>query len=540
MRRKNIRTVFIVVIGWLFASIAAVGADWLTDGGNPQRTAWQQDEKILTTANARNMKLLWKVKTDNQPREMHSLLPVLIAGRVATDAGPKEIGVVTGVSDNIYGIDVEKGELLWKKRFEYTAGPIPRGGGTLCPGGITATPVIGPTNTPGKYTIYAASWDGTLHQLNIADGTDVSPPSKFIPPNGKPYALNLWNNVIYTHTAQGCGGNPNVVYAYDLATHRVSVYAPAGGGMWGRTGPAIDSTGALYAGTGDGLYDPDNHVYGQAWIAVKLDPQTKELKLRDHYAPTNAEWLFKRDLDLNVTPAIFTYRGRELWVSSSKECRIWLLDTKNFGGEDQRTPLYRTPLLCNEEANFARAGAWGAMASWEDARGTRWVLMPFWGSKHPQYKYPVEHGPITNGAIAAFRVEEKGAKFELAPAWVSRDMFMAEPPVVANGIVFAYGSGENTEQRWPEPAPGEPNPVFSNPRSPVDGSELPISGQSQRRIAASTHAVLYALDGQTGRELWSSGNQIASWNHWGGLSVANGRVYIGTYDGVVYCFGLTE
>jgi len=106
--------------------------------------------------------------------------------------------------------------------------------------------------------------------------------------------------------------------------------------------------------------------------------------------------------------------------------------------------------------------------------------------------------------------------------------------------VFGYGSGENAEQRWPEPSPGEAATDFPNPRNPVDGSELPVSGQSQHRIALSTHAVLYALDGQTGKELWSSGDQIASWNHFSGLSVANGRVYIGTYDGMVYCFGLNK
>jgi outer membrane protein assembly factor BamB len=533
------RRLLSVVVALFVGSLVALSADWLTDGGNPQRTAWQKDEKTLSIANVKNMKLLWKVKTDNVPREMHSMLPTLVASRVITSTGPKEIAVVTGVSDNIYAIDVNKGDILWKKHFEYTTGEIPRGAGTLCPGGITATPVIGPTSTPGKYTIYAASWDGMLHQLNVADGTDVAPPSKFMPGNGKPYALNLWDNVIYTHTAQNCGGNPNVIYAYDLASHRVSTYAPAGGGMWGRTGPPIDSTGVVYAGTGDGLYDPDNHIYGQSWIAVKMDPQTKELRLKDHYAPTNAEWLYKRDLDFNVTPAIFTYKGRELWVSSSKECRIWLLDTKYFGGEDHRTPLDRTPLLCNEEVNFT-AGVWGSMASWEDGAGTRWVLTPFWGPKHPQYKYPIENGPVTNGAVAAFKVVQTGNKFALRPAWVSRDMKMAEPPVVANGIVFGYGSGENTEQRWVEPPPGVANPTFPNPRNPVDGSELPVSAQSQRRIAASTHAVLYALDGQTGKELWSSGNQITSWNHWSGLSVANGHVYIGTYDGNVYCFGLAR
>ena len=80
-----------------------------------------------------------------------------------------------------------------------------------------------------------------LHQLNVADGEEIAPPSKFMPPNGKPYALNLFNNIIYTHTAQGCGGNPNVAYAYDLATKKVGTWGPAGGGMWGRTGPAISA-----------------------------------------------------------------------------------------------------------------------------------------------------------------------------------------------------------------------------------------------------------------------------------------------------------
>jgi outer membrane protein assembly factor BamB len=61
---------------------------------------------------------------------------------------------------------------------------------------------------------------------------------------------------------------------------------------------------------------------------------------------------------------------------------------------------------------------------------------------------------------------------------------------------------------------------------------------SPERIKNSTHAVLYALDGETGQELYSSGDQIASFVHFGGLTVANGRVYLGTYDSVLYCFGL--
>ena len=49
---------------------------------------------------------------------------------------------------------------------------------------------------------------------------------------------------------------------------------------------------------------------------------------------------------------------------------------------------------------------------------------------------------------------------------------------------------------------------------------------------------MYALDGRTGKELWSSGDQITSWNHFSGLTVANGRAYVATFDGTLYCFGI--
>ena len=87
--------------------------------------------------------------------------------------------------------------------------------------------------------------------------------------------------------------------------------------------------------------------------------------------------------------------------------------------------------------------------------------------------------------------------------------------MIANGVVFAYGSGEGTDQAVPA---------------------LGLTNTIAERIPASTHATLYALDARTGKELWSSGDQIKSWNHWSGLSVANGRVYLSTSD-EIYCIG---
>src|SRR6516165_5412325 len=95
-------------------SIVTWGADWLTDGYDTKRTAWQRDEKIFSAASIKNMKLLWKLKLDNEPRQMHSLFPPLIIGKLNTRNGPREILIEAGVSDNLYAIDVERGEVIWK------------------------------------------------------------------------------------------------------------------------------------------------------------------------------------------------------------------------------------------------------------------------------------------------------------------------------------------------------------------------------------------------------------------------------------------
>lgn len=509
---RSFFTVFALISGCL----AAFGADWVTDGGSTKRDAWQRDETTLTKGNVSGIKLLWKLKLDNEPREMHSLFPPLIAGTVKTSAGQKEIAIEAGSSDNLYGIDVATGTVLWSKHFPYKSDkPQLPGRGPLCPGGLAATPVLGPDSPDSARTVYAASSDGMLHQLNIADGDEVVQATPFLPPNAKAYALNLFEGYIYSMTAQGCGGNTNEVWGINLATKAVSDFNPGGGGgLWGRTGPAIGSDGTVYAPTGDGPFNPDEHIYSESLIAVT----PKDLKLKDYYAPSNAAFLWKRDLDMEVTPAIFDYKGRELLTTSSKECRVFLLDSKSLGGPDHRTPLYRTPLICNEEVNFAGAGVWGSMASWQDADGTRWVLTPFWGPVHPDFKVPVSYGAVQHGAIVAFKVVDDNGKTILQPAWMSRDMDLAEPPVIANGVVYAYGSGENTIQ--------------------ATVAEGLSANTSAKRIANSTHAIIYALDGETGKELWSSGNQIQTFAHFSGLSVANGRIYLGTFDSTLYSFGL--
>ena len=225
----------LLALAVLASWVPLVASDYLTEGNDPGRTGWMKDEKVFTLANVKDMKLLWKVKLDSQPREMHNLFSPLIAERVTTARGAREVAIVAGISDDLFGIDVASGELLWKKRYESTFAPTDKTVyHTLCLGGQTAMPAMEQVS-PGKYTIYAIAWDGRLHQINAADGSDVAPPDKFLPPNGKPYALNVVNGVVYTATAQGCGGIPNALYSYHLATRKASTFHP---GRRRHVGPA--------------------------------------------------------------------------------------------------------------------------------------------------------------------------------------------------------------------------------------------------------------------------------------------------------------
>jgi outer membrane protein assembly factor BamB len=501
--------------------------DWTTDGGDIQRTGWNKQETTLTPANVRNLKLIWTVETDNEPRALHALMPVLVVGRLDTSGGTREVAFVSGISDNLYAIDVATREILWKRHWDYREVPGGRQGGGggagtveprrlnfLRPGGSSDTPVIGPADAQGRRPLYFVTGDGLLHTLNAATGEDLQPPYMFHA--GKGWSLNLVGNVLWMQNTYA--GISVAAVRLDDPTHKVMTYFSGSGGAWGRRGVTVDSTGIAWTTTGDGIYNPTANPpnYGNSVIGVHIVGD--QLLLKDYFTPRNWEWLRKRDLDPNNTPTIFTYRGRELIAASGKECRVYLLDPKSPGGADHQTPLYQTPLFCNEEVDFQDQGSWGALSNWVDGNGTQWVLAPFWGPVHSQFKAPIMNTPpAKEGGVAAFKVEDVGGKTELTPAWVSRDMHRGEPVIVANGMVFGYGSGDETKQAWPD---------------------IGLTFDSSVRAAKAKIATIYVLDAQTGRELWNSGSAIRTFNHFSGITVANGRVYLSDYDGRVYCFGL--
>jgi outer membrane protein assembly factor BamB len=513
--QKFSRSVLAIAISCSVVSAAS----WLTFGGDAQRSGWAKEETSITKDTVKNLQLDWKLKLDNEPKELNALTTPVVINPVYTNRGSFEYVIVGGSSDNIFAIDADTGKLAWQKHFTNDA-PAPTGythDDYFCPNALNDTPVIGSDDPVGP-TVFVISIDGKLHALNVVNGEDRRAPRQFVPAYSKNWSLNLAGAVIYTTISQNCNKAKNGVAAMDLRNpDKPAAFFQSdefGGGVWGRGGASIGSTGMVYAETGDGPVDPNAGKYADTFLGLS----GKELKPLDYYMPANASYLTRKDLDMgNSTPVVFPYKGRELLVGSGKEGTLFLLDTKSLGGETHRKPLFEARFL-NEGDDIAGRGFWGAFATWQDPKGTRWVYAPAWGPLHSKAQsFPVTNGATPNGSIMAFKVEDKDGQPALVPAWISHDMMVPEPPLVMNGVVLAISSGEYTRQ------------VKEN-------GQLYTAAE---RIANSTgNATLYAFDAETGKELYSSGKTIPSFTHLGGLAVADGRVFLTTHDSTVWAFGL--
>jgi outer membrane protein assembly factor BamB len=490
--------------------------EWLTSSGDAARDAWQRFPSKITPRNAAKMQLLWKVKVDNKPMGMQSFREPLIVSGVKTADGVRTLAILAGAANDIYAIDAEKGTVVWQTKLKWASEkPLEagEGNGFICTNALSATPVVSPIDAPVRH-LYVLASDGYLHIMDLTTGDEGDAAIQVLPmPYGKPYGLNLINNVIYTVTGQGCGGVPNALYALNLENKKLTVSSPPQAGIWGTAGSAVGSDGTIYFESGDGPYDPSSGKLATSVQAFTFS--NDQLSLKDYYTPSNHSWLTRRDLDMNDTPVLFPYRGRDVLVASGKEGRYILLDSKSLGGPDHLTPLFRSALLSNKNVNFQTEGTWGSLASWEGKDGTRWVLGSTGGDA--AVKFPKSYGPTPHGGIIALKLKEKDGKPELDPAWLSRDMITSEPPVIVNGVVFVLAAGEFT---------GQANDAVGGLFTAAD------------RIQRSVPAKLYALDAITGKELYSSGNQVTSFLHQAGLSVADDKVIFGTFDGTIYCFGL--
>jgi len=547
------------------APVAPPTREWLTWQSDPERTGWARAEKSLGKENVAGLGLLWKAQLDAVPTRVNgysTLTDPLVVENVRTAQGAKTVVFTASGENNVYAIDAESGSVLWQRKFPNTLKPpMPASGN--CPNNLNATPVVDKPNS----ILYVLTNEGRLRALGLGDGEDRMTPVEFTEPYSRNWSLNLVDGWIYTSTSRGCAGAMSVITAVDVSkpSHPVARFYPSTGkasGPWGRGGIVRLPTGVI-AQTADGAYDPASGRFGNTMVGL-----TKDLRLTDSYTPANWDYLNRKDFDLGASsPTVFSFDKWTLVATASKEGVIYLLDATNLGGADHMTPLYVSPRYGNDALTFGYNGVWGSLSTWVDDKGERWLLVPMMGppAKETAVLFKGTNGKVVNGSVMAFRVKKQNGKPVLDPVWMSNDLDLPGMPVMANGVVYVLATGDRARDAFRPNfgggAPGAPGAPprrrlgFGGPENQVNPGEPGadrdaawLTSQNEpggqtpgRRFTGGidlTHAVLLALDAETGKELYSSKDQVDSWNHYGGMALAGGRLYVSTYDARVYAFGL--
>ena len=371
-----------------------LSADVLTYHNDNTRAGANTAETTLTPANV-NAGSFGKVgflavdgKVDAQPLVKRG---VTIPGQ-----GVHDVVYVATENDSVYAFDAVTGATLWH------AGPsslIP--GETPVPAtdvnctqveptiGITSTPVIDPTTN----TIYvvamskavadgAATYYQRIHALDLGTGLAKVAPraidrSISVPgagPGGdgsrvyfdpKMYkersALTLSNGVVYTGWSSHCDipeytGWVMGFRASDLGLVSVLNVNPngtpaaanttgsSGASFWSAGGGfAVDAAGSLYNITSNGPFDPSVGDYGDSYLKLDTGGGTA-LTVADYFAPSNQQELADKDLSLGASgvvllPDVVDASGatRHLMVGSGKDGNIYLVDRDDLGGYSTTT-----------------------------------------------------------------------------------------------------------------------------------------------------------------------------------------------------------
>jgi outer membrane protein assembly factor BamB len=478
-----------------------------------------------------------------------------VDGNLITYLGFKEMLVFGGSSGKIFSVDADLNKLLWEAHLAYQSSTPQSAVSTLaCPGGMTAPvvmpgsssasmhfasgvrraiiparpPALGPRDRPMTVVppfdprvtplsattvshlaiFYAISSDGELHLLNSYTGEDLIAPLKFVPPNSKITSLNLWETTLYATTADDCNGQANALYSLDFLRPDKYVWSftTNGSGFSGIGGTAIGRDGTVYVQVASG----SNSATGPLQDTV-LALTSKDLRVKDYFTPSGKPDRRKNVDSAGITPTVLSWKGKEFVAAADSNGRLYLLDSTMLGGADHHTPVSQTDPLVDRKNKKEWYGFHGTFTTWLDVdTETRWLYAPYWGA------LTRSDGDAETGRLLAFKIAESSTQPTLDQVWVSPGIRTPGPAVVANGLLFTLSSGEA--------------PSIFKKRGKL------LNPEDWERMTSP--AVLYAFDAITGKQLYSSGGSIKSYSRNSGLALANGRIYFGTHDNDVYCFGI--
>ena len=529
--RKVVTLVLLITVSTLYTN----ADDWMTAANDAQRSSWvRTDSKISVQAFRKPaFGLVWKLKPENTARQLNSLMPGALLDFYIGYRGFRALGFFAGSSNRMIAIDTELGRLEWQKDF--SGGGSTRDASGTCPGGITVgatrptttaypsslggrrsgrgtpaksgvglpdqgavtlkhapprrpapapTPARRPAGPPAASPfaphvqwLMVLGGDGYLHSMWVSNGHEPQAPMRFLPPGADARGLIVFDQTAYVATTHHCGGVEDGVWSLSLETAQVNHWKPQNGSIAGSVGAAVGPDGTLYAAT-------------TAGELVALTPKTLVLKATQKVT----------GVKFTSSPVVFQLNNRDVISVAASDGRLYLFDAALTGGSLARSAVYSEP-------DFDA----GSLTTWVDSEGTRWLLSAAEGNA-PQALLGGTHNDTRHGAVVAWKLVANANNTEFQPGWVSPDLISPIAPVVENGVVFALSSGESRSHK----------------------ADVPVS----QLVKDSTPAILYALDGETGKELWNSGRTISSFVHSCSLVGGETRLYLADYEGNQYAFGI--
>jgi outer membrane protein assembly factor BamB len=362
--------------------------DWTRFGWDAGRSNAATDPTGITAANVATLvrqQVALDGTVDGSPIYLHG---------VSVNGATHDVFFVTTTYGKTIAIDAADGAILWR----------------FAPGGYdsygarqftTATPVA----DPGRQFIYAASPDGHIQKLTVADGHAVwSTAITKLPAREKIASpLNFVHGRVVAVTGGYIGDAPpyqghvaildaesgRLMHVWNsLCSEKHELMDPAscsesGSAIWGRAGAVIDSTtGDIYVATGNALWDGRTN-WGDAAIAL----DSNATNILDNYTPTNTEQLNATDGDLGSTSPVLL--GGGFVAQGGKDRTIRLIEfgrtrgaVPRRGGETQTVPTPSgTGLYSAQTVMYSGSTTWffaadgGGTAAWTLDGGR---LQPRW------------------------------------------------------------------------------------------------------------------------------------------------------------------
>ena len=509
MRFNTIAIVLAVLQVAAQTSWAVSVATWHNDVG---RTGANPNETVLTASNVNTSTFgkLYSLPVDGQIYAQ----PLYVPGVTIPGNGVHNVLYVATENNSVYAFDADSStpEVLWHDNF---GAPVPSNDDIYPQIGILSTPVI----DIGAQAIYViadtysfSNAAFSLHSLQLGTGRervgspavisgsvsgtgDGSSGGKLVfDPNQslqRPALLKLNGNI---YVGFGSHGDLNPfhgwIFGFDGASLRrllIKCLSPNGygGAVWqGGAGLAADSGGNIYFATGNGDFDLSIGDYGDSVIKMNA---ASGATIKSYFTPSS-QWTFEtEDLDVGAGGAIVipgsSLLTAPMLFAGSKNGTRYVLNSATLGG-------YNSTDAVVQEWNLGPSH-FGGNVYYND-------ILYLWPPGDVLRLYAFDgsaFSPYAAGTYAPY------GDYKNEPAM----SLSANGLTAGTAILWAAHSQGNT-----------------------DGGNYP--------------GLLHAYDAVTGAELWNSnmnaGDYPGAWAKWTPPTIANGKVYLATFDSGVAVYGL--